>query len=263
MQKIAKITLLVLLCAGGLHAQKYRKQVAEGNKKYQSENYDEAELSYRRAINHRADEAAVAEYNLGNALLKQKRYEDGRSALERSLAQSEDPSLQAKTWHNIGNSFFEEEKLKEAVEAYKKSLLQNPGDDETRYNLARTMQKMKQQEQEQKQNQDQDQKKDQDQEKSKDQEKDQDQDQDQDQKDNESGDSEKEDSDKQQDQSDPSKNGEQDQDQQAKEMPDPKEISREDAERLLKALSEDEEKLQQKLLEKKIKKEPNKGRKDW
>lgn len=240
--------LALMLWQFSASAQNFRQRVEEGNEHYQKEAYDEAELSYRKALNmEETKHLAKAEYNLGAALLRQKRYGEGREALERSIQQSGDQAgLQAKAWHNIGNSYLEEENWQQAAESFKKALRANPQDDESRYNLARALSRLQQQQQQQQENQDQNQKKEQEKQEQK-----------------KEGGEDSEPSPEQQDQK-----GDQDsQSQQPEKSPAENQgapqISREDAERLLKALEEDEEKLQKDLMKKKIKIEPQPGVKDW
>src|SRR5690606_35405368 len=49
---------------------------------------------------------------------------------------AEEKPLKHKAFHNKGNAFFQQKKYPEAIEAYKDALRNNPGDEETRYNLA-------------------------------------------------------------------------------------------------------------------------------
>lgn len=241
--------LALILWQFSASAQNFRQGVEEGNEHYQKEAYDEAELSYRKALNmEETKHLAKAEYNLGAALLRQKRYGEGREALERSIQQSGDQAgLRAKAWHNIGNSYLEEENWQQAAESFKKALRANPQDDESRYNLARALSRLQQQQQQQEnQNQDQDQKKEQEKQEQK-----------------KEGGEDSEPSPEQQDQKGDQDSESQQPEKSSGENQGAPQISREDAERLLKALEEDEEKLQKDLMKKKIKIEPQPGVKDW
>lgn len=243
--------LALILWQFSASAQNFRQGVEEGNEHYQKEAYDEAELSYRKALNmEETKHLAKAEYNLGAALLRQKRYGEGREALERSIQQSGDQAgLRAKAWHNIGNSYLEEENWQQAAESFKKALRANPQDDESRYNLARALSRLQQQQQQQQQeNQDQDQNQKKEQEK---------------QEQKKEGGEDSEPSPEQQDQKGDQDSESQQPEKSSGENQGAPQISREDAERLLKALEEDEEKLQKDLMKKKIKIEPQPGVKDW
>ncbi len=261
MKKI-KIIFFLLTCLG-LQAQEARKKVLEGNKAYAEGSFDQAEIKYRKAMEASKDNAkTTTQFNLGNALYKQERWQEAREALEASLAETDDPELRAEIQHNLGNTWIKEEKLDKAIEAYKQSLKNNPADDETRYNLAKALAQKKKQEEQKKQNQeqkDQDKKKQEEKDKKdkKDQEKkDQDQ-QKKDQQDKKDQEKNKQNPKDQKDQKKDPSQGENSQEQKKKES------DRKNALRLLESLDRSEEDIQKKLMRKKIKSKPSNSVKDW
>ncbi len=59
-----------------------RKYIRQGNREYGKEKFSESEISYRRAID-KNKESADAVFNTGDALYKQKKYEDaGKQFIE-------------------------------------------------------------------------------------------------------------------------------------------------------------------------------------
>lgn len=113
-----------------------RRHIRSGNRQYESGNYSEAEEKYRTAIqsNPLSFEAA---FNLADALYKQGKFEEAVELLERTAqAPLLTPEQKAQVYHNLGNGMFSQQKLKEAEEFYKQSLRENPADLETKYNLA-------------------------------------------------------------------------------------------------------------------------------
>lgn len=250
-----KIKLLVLLLSGLMvQAQEVREKVQEGNKAFEEGAFDQAEIKYREALkSSKLKHKATPQFNLGDALYKQERWQEARAAFEASLAEIEDPVDKADAYHNLGNSLMKEEKLEEAIEAYKNALKNNPAAEDTRQNLAQALMLKKKQEQQK-----QDQKKDNKEDQKKDQKKDQDQEKDQ-KKDKQD---QKQDQDKKQKDQDQQKN----QDEKSKEggaEQQKKDLNRENVERLLEALNRQEEETQKKVLRKKIKAKPNKSAKDW
>lgn len=232
--------LLALLCFGGsLFAQGERKFIRQGNREFQKEKYSESEISYRRAADKNKS-SADAVFNTGDALYKQEKYEDAGKQFTESHRMNEDREKKATSMYNLGNSFLKSGKLKESIDAYKNSLRLDPGNMEAKYNLAFAQDRLKEQEQQQQQqqnqqNQDQ---KNQDQDQNKDQDQDQNQDKKDDQKDNEN----------------------QDQQQQNEQQ---QSMSREDAERLLNAIANDEKEVQEKVKEAKAAKQRVKTLKNW
>ena len=233
-RSLAKFALfcLVFTLSLSLQAQNDRKVNRHGVKSYEDGEFSEAEIQFRKAedINQNSFEA---EYNTGAALYKQEKYEESFEQYETLSEKAEDPLTMANVWHNAGNSLLESQKYGESIEAYKNSLRLNPSDQDTKYNLAYAKQKLEEQ-QEQEQNQDQ-----------------QDQDQDQDQQDKEDQD--------QQDKENQDQQEQENQDQQAQ----PLQISREDAERMLDAIQQQEKDVKEKVDKQKAAAAKVKTEKDW
>ncbi|MDX2429815.1 MAG: tetratricopeptide repeat protein, partial [Bacteroides sp.] len=226
------LSSLVLTCSISLQAQNERKVNRQGVKSYEHGAFSEAEVQFRKAGDI-DQESFVAEFNTGAALYKQEKYEESFNQYETLAEKAEDPSSMANVWHNAGNSLLEAQKYEESIEAYKNSLRLNPSDQDTKYNLAYAKQKLQEQ-QEQEQNQDQQDQENQDQQ---DQENQDQQDQEnQDQQDQENQDQQDQENQDQQDQENQEPQEQEEKEQQAQ----PLEISREDAERMLDAIQQQE-----------------------
>ena len=81
------ITCLLLLAAGMAAGQKYpeRRDIRSGNKFYGKAEYSEAEISYRKALEKQPD-SYEANFNLADALYKQKRYDEAAGLNEQLAA---------------------------------------------------------------------------------------------------------------------------------------------------------------------------------
>lgn len=257
MKKLVNVVMILCFSVPAF-SQNYREEVKEGNKAYENGKYTDAEVAYKKAAK---DKQASVEstYNLGNTLFKQERYKEAIESFQEAISMTDDAKIKAEAYHNLGNSYAKDEKLKEAVEAYQQALRLNPKDEETRYNLAKSIRKMKQQEQQQQQ-----QKKDQKKDDQKKDEKDKKDDQDKkDQNKNDKGDQDEKKNDKQ-DKGDPNKPDEGKDEKDKKQAKTQKgDISREDAKRLLEALARKEEALQKKMNQEKIKVKAVQTEKDW
>lgn len=214
-------------------AQKDRKFIREGNKQFKAEDFQESEVSFRKAL-ELGKEKYTADFNIGDALFRQEKYEDAGNKFEKLSREELDKFTKANVYHNLGNSLLLNQKLEESIEAYKNALRNNPRDFDTKYNLAYAQNLLKQQQEQQEQNQD---NKD-----NKDQKDKQDQQDKQDKKDQEN---------KQQDQ------------QQKEEQKQSQKISKEDANRLLEALANDEKKVQEKVKKAKAKQKKVRTLKEW
>lgn len=251
------IVIYIVLQGSVVFAQKEKRDIHNGNKLYQQQKYAEAEASYRKSV-EKTKESVAGNFNLGDALYKQKKFDNAAQKFNEIATTSDNKSVKAQAYHNLGNSLLESKKLEESIEAYKKSLMNNPKDDQTRYNLAYAQEKLKQQQQQEKDNKDKNKdkkdqnKKDQDQNKKDQDKKDQDK-KDQDKKDQEKKDKDQQDKDKQ----------DQDKKDQQGQQPQADKLSKEDAERMLEALKNEEKNTQDKLKNKKAKGVKKRIVKDW
>lgn len=215
--------ILLLLTAISVSAQKAeRDYIRKGNRAYKDSTYVNAEVNYRKAIDVNP-KSAISMYNLGNTLMQQNKLQEAMEQFVAATKMEKDKGNLAQIYHNMGVIFHSGKDYAKAVEAYKESLRNNPKDNETRYNLALAQKMLKDQEQNQ-QNQDQN----------------QDQNQNQDKKEQEK----EQDKDKQ----DQNQQDQQNQDQQPQ-PPQPQEnqMSKENAEQLLKSVMQDEKDVQDKV----------------
>ncbi len=146
-------TLMLLLVAMSVSAQTDRQYIRQGNKQFNAGDYPNAEVSYRKAV-EKNPKNPQAVYNLGNALMAQKK---DSAAIEQfqNASKLETNSLRKyQSFHNMGVICQSHKMYGEAIEAYKNALRLNPADDETRYNLILCKHEKEKQDQN-KQNQDQ------------------------------------------------------------------------------------------------------------
>ncbi len=126
-----------LLVASSSFGQRYpeRATVRKGNAQYQRENYVEAEIDYRRALEKRAGSYEAAD-NLAKSLYKQKRWDEAAQMFAPLAADSINAKYAPAAHYDNGNALFQQRKFQEAIEAYKQSLRLNPNDQECKFNLA-------------------------------------------------------------------------------------------------------------------------------
>ena len=148
----AAIVLLLLLLSTAAFAQSDRQLVRQGNKQFRLGNSAEAEVLYRKAV-EKNPRNPQANYNLGNALMLQRKDSLAITQLDKAAKLETNPIRRAQAYHNMGVMCQQHQMFGEAIEAYKESLRNNPTDHQTRYNLALCKRQQKQQQQNQ-QNQD-------------------------------------------------------------------------------------------------------------
>ncbi len=154
-----KVALILLTVVSTATAQSDRRLVRQGNQQFRAGNYAEAEVNYRKAVekNNRNPQAT---YNLGNALLGQRKDSAAIEQLQAAAKMETNPIRRAQAYHNIGVICQGKKMFGEAIEAYKEALRNHPADDQTRYNLELCKRQQKNQQQNQ-QNQQQQKQKDQ------------------------------------------------------------------------------------------------------
>jgi Ca-activated chloride channel family protein len=225
-------TLLLLLLATGVQAQSDRQLVRQGNRQFRQGNAAEAEVSYRKAV-EKNGRNPQANYNLGNALMLQRKDSLAVTQYDKAAKLETNPLRRAQAYHNAGVICQQQQMFSEAIEAYKEALRNNPADDETRYNLELCKRQQKQQQQNQ-QNQDKDK-------------------QDKDKQDQQKQDQQKQEQDKK----------DQEQKQQQQQQQQQQQMSKENAEQLLNAAMQEEKQTQERM--KKAQQQPTQRRreKNW
>ena len=249
-KKILIYSTMSLCCAISAFSQKENKDIKRGNELYRQEKFTEAEVEYRNGLDKNSASFG-ANYNLGNTLYKEGKYEEAIQQYQIAGSGLKDAKQNATIHHNIGNAFLKQQKYGESIKSYKNALRYNPNDEDTRYNLAYAQKMLIQQQNQQNNNGDnKEDNKDQNQQNQQNQNQ---QNQNQDKQDNQDQ--------KQDNQNQQSQQNDQKQDKQQQNKP---QMSRENAEQILKALEEDEKSLQEKikLQEKKDAKRYN-VEKDW
>ena len=283
MRLLFGIAIIVFFCLS-LDGQVEKRLLRKGNVHYKANDYEKAAELYGKSFDTLST-YNPAQFNLGNASYRMNKLDDAVYAYEMQANKLDDRTKKSTAFHNLGNTYMQKfsevsqlaqhaspdtaqmlaqgafQFLQKSVDAYKNSLRNNPTDDETRHNLAlakKLMEQFQQQNQDQSggqnnqdQNQDEQEKQDQ-----------QDQDQEQQNRDQQGENKEDQSKEEQQNQSEGDKKEKENQEgkeQQAQ----PQQISKEDAEKMLEALKNQEQKLHEKM---KKRKKPAKViviEKDW
>lgn len=129
------LTILIFLTCGVFAQKAERTYIRKGNRAYEEKSFTKSEINFRKAIdnNHKS---SIALYNLGNALSQEKKFNDAMKSYQ-SAAKIEKNKLKlAHIYHNIGVLLLANKDYENAIKACELSLVNNPSDEETRYNLA-------------------------------------------------------------------------------------------------------------------------------
>jgi Ca-activated chloride channel homolog len=217
-----------MLLAPAVFSQKENALLRQGNRNYGKGDYKEAEKDYRKALELNKG-SVKGQFNLGTAVYKNNNFEESAKIYSNLAGNNVDRETKSKVFHNLGNSLLQSKEYEKSILAYKNALMNDPKNTDTKYNLeyAKMMLKKQQQQQQNKDNKD-----------------------------------KKDDKKDQKDKQDQNKDQNKNQDQQ-KQPPDQKKISKEDADRMLEALKNDEKKTMQKVKKQKAKVQVSGIEKDW
>lgn len=156
-RKLFSAALVFMLATSQLSAQTDRSEVRKGNRLFNKDNYKEAEVEYRKGL-IKDSLSLASRYNLGNTLYRMDDMEQAQASYTQiadSVAKSNissinweegrvecESTLASDLYHNIGNTFLQQKKYAEAIEAFKNALRCNPGDMDTKSNLAYAQKKL-------------------------------------------------------------------------------------------------------------------------
>ena len=217
------------------------KYLAKANTEFEAKKYQDAEANYRIS-GSKNPKKSIASYNLGNAIYRINQPQEAALAYTKSIAETKLRPEKHQSYHNLGNVAMKVKDYTNAVNAYKQALVNNPADDETRYNYALAKKLLKENPPKKDDKKKDDKKKD---DKKNDDKKDKDK-----KDDKKEGDKDKKDSD-----------GKDPKPQQPK--PEGGGISKQRLENLLDAVNNEEKKVQEKVFKNKQKTTPRKTEKDW
>jgi tetratricopeptide (TPR) repeat protein len=254
-QFIALVTALALFGPGD-----GKRSGRAGNAHYEAERYEQAESAFREGIVAARDAGVDPVHagllnNLGAALYRQGDFENAAASFAGGIRMSPGAEGIVRGSYNAGNASFRNEDLETALEYYRTTLLNDPSDQDAKFNyefVKRRLQEQQEQEKQQDQQQNKDQQSDDQQQKGPNQTQNPDQDQQKEQN-------------RQQQQGDQQQQGQDDQQQQEQEQQqrptNPEELSQAEAQRILQALENEEQQLLRQV--QKMDARPRRVEKDW
>lgn len=108
--------------------------LSEGATDLAGGSFAEAEVNYRKAL--ALGERDNGAFNLGNEYHLRGQNKEALFRFKQAARDATTYEHKHRAFHNLGNAFMKEKKYQEAVAAYKDALRNSPEDDESRYNLA-------------------------------------------------------------------------------------------------------------------------------
>jgi Ca-activated chloride channel homolog len=134
-----------------LRAESLASKNKKGNQLYVEGKYADAEKEYLDAQVNNPGNSTIL-YNLGNSLIRQKKYDQAIQALNQAIGKG-DKTAQENGWYNTGNALFAMEKYKDSADAFIQALKLNPSDRDAKHNLELALMKLKEQKEQKEQKQ--------------------------------------------------------------------------------------------------------------
>ena len=127
-------------------AQNTNTLIKNGNDAYNKKEYDAAVENYKKVAENEPDNEKAL-YNLGNALYKKGTAEEALPFYDAAIKSSKISTAKEEAWYNKGVVFQNTKKLPESINAYKNALRLNPKDEDARFNLQKALVQQQQQQQ--------------------------------------------------------------------------------------------------------------------
>ena len=106
----------------------------EGMALYKKKAFEQASQKFLDARRDKPNDSKII-YNLGNSHYKQGKFKKALQAFSNLLNQKSDSAIKQKSVYNLGNTLFRMDKLEESIAAYKKALDLDPNDMDAKFNL--------------------------------------------------------------------------------------------------------------------------------
>jgi Ca-activated chloride channel family protein len=137
----AALGLLLLASPSSVSAATAEGALRRGNRHYDNEQYEPALEQYARA-GARSPKDTRPVFNAGDAHYRMKQYQRAAEAFK-AVAEAGAPAARPAAYYNLGNALYAQQDYAGAVAAYRKAVALNPADEEGRRNLAVALRKLK------------------------------------------------------------------------------------------------------------------------
>lgn len=261
MMRLLIIFLFGITLAPGGFSQESHQWLLEGDDLYRKGEFEKAEEAYRKAAE--AQPELKSKYNLGNTVYHQTRYDEAVDYYKDAISRATDAGHRSQAYYNLGNAHFMAQQFDKSVKAYKEALKLDPDDRDAKKNLSMAQRLLKQQQQQQQQGGEQGEGEQQEQQESQASDSEESQEQQEQQSSSEQQQEKKEGKEDRESEGDQeSANGEQQDEQDTSQgNGDKKDLSKEEAARLLRIMEQEDQKVQEKLRRSSGRK--NKSEKEW
>ena len=149
--RVLVVGLLILLTNSRVSADTTDSNIQEGLSQYQEGLFPEAEKSFSQARSSRPDDPRL-NYNLGSSYYKQEKFKEALQDYTHAALENSDPKLKKNSLYNSGNALFKLGKLEEAEAVYKNVLTLDSSDMDAKFNLEFVREQLKKKKNQEKEN---------------------------------------------------------------------------------------------------------------
>jgi len=129
------LLMFMMISPLSLISQEERKVIREGNTFFNDKDFNNAELKYKKAFDMTPENYALVN-NMANSQYRGGKFEESAMTYENFLKMTGDRKEKADAFYNIGNSYLQGADYEKSIEAYRNSLRMDPMHDESRYNMS-------------------------------------------------------------------------------------------------------------------------------
>lgn len=131
-------------------AEGWRDTLVMARKAYQEKAYDKAYNLYQKAQKGAPKDLSFSD-EMAQSAYKARKFDLAEKHYNESISKAKSKTAKLRNYHNLGNAQMKQKKYNEAISSYKNALKINPNDQQTKYNLSEALRNKK--EQQNKQNQ--------------------------------------------------------------------------------------------------------------
>jgi tetratricopeptide (TPR) repeat protein len=135
------LLILTSVTPASLRADLDRSKIKKGIQSFEKEQWDESLQHFQDALLD-DPENPVGHYNVGESLYKKKNYEEALKSYEKALS-TDQIAIREKIYYNLGNTYYQLNKYQEAIQSYIKALDLDPDDQDAKHNLELVRAKLK------------------------------------------------------------------------------------------------------------------------
>lgn len=136
------LTGCFLVLVLSVFGQEWNTTVSSARNAYKKGDFERAVRLYQSAEKQQNEYTNIST-EIGQAAYRSSDFKVAQKYFERA-ANTPEKNLSSRQFHNLGNSLMKQKKYPEAINAYKKALKLSPNDKQTQYNLSEAIRKNKQ-----------------------------------------------------------------------------------------------------------------------